>query len=69
MYVCLYGCMFYLIKHALPVFAIIALWPLLHLGTPRYGICLSIYLYIYLSIYLSIYQYIYNMLEKNKNCR
>ena len=37
MYVCLYGCMCYLIKHALPVFAIIALWQLLHLGTPRYG--------------------------------
>ena len=37
MYVCLYGCMCYLIKHALPVIAIIALWQLVHLGTPMYG--------------------------------
>ena len=37
MYVCLYGCMCYLIKHALPVIAIIALWQLVHLGTPMYS--------------------------------
>ena len=36
-YVCLYGCTCYLIKHAFSVIAIIALWQLVHLGTPMYG--------------------------------
>ena len=40
--VCLYGCMCYLIKHALSVIDIIALWQLVHLGTPMYGYMLHV---------------------------
>ena len=40
-YICIYVCIcvlsVLLLKNALPVIAIIALWQLVHLGTPMYG--------------------------------